>query len=72
MANWARSPPRAGLRKTLNRWIKPAKAILELKPVTFHYKNQDTKKAEDTTQFGLIAEEVAEVDSDLVTRDKRR
>ena len=53
--------------------IKPmaqmSKAILALKPVTFHYKNQDTKKAEDTPQFGLIAEEVANVNSDLVTRD---
>jgi uncharacterized coiled-coil protein SlyX len=53
--------------------IKPmaqmSKAILALEPVTFHYKNQDTKKAEDTPQFGLIAEEVAKVNSDLVTRD---
>ena len=37
-----------------------SEAILALEPVTFHYKNQDTKKAEDTPQFGLIAEEVAE------------
>lgn len=53
--------------------IKPmaqmSKALLALKPVTFHYKNQDTKKAENTPQFGLIAEEVAKVNSDLVTRD---
>ena len=47
-----------------------SKGILELKPVTFHYKNQDTKKAEDMPQFGLIAEEVAKVNPDLVTRDK--
>jgi uncharacterized coiled-coil protein SlyX len=53
--------------------IKPmaqmSKAILALEPVTFHYKNQDTKKAEETPQFGLIAEEVAKISSDLVTRD---
>jgi len=53
--------------------IKPmaqmSKAILALEPVTFHYKNQDTKNAEDTPQFGLIAEEVAKISSDLVTRD---
>jgi len=53
--------------------IKPmaqmSKAILALEPVTFHYKNQDTKKAEDMPQFGLIAEEVAKISSDLVTRD---
>jgi hypothetical protein len=46
-----------------------SEAILALKPVTFHYKNQDTKKAENTPQFGLIAEDVAEVNLDLVVRD---
>ncbi len=43
-----------------------SEAILGLKPVTFHYKS-DTK---DTPQFGLIAEEVAAVNPDLVVRDK--
>ena len=43
-----------------------SQAILSLKPVTFHYKS-DTK---GTPQFGLIAEEVAEVNPDLVVRDK--
>ena len=33
--------------------------ILALKPVTFHYKDGDSKKAENTPQFGLIAEEVS-------------
>jgi uncharacterized coiled-coil protein SlyX len=51
--------------------IKPmdnaSEAILALKPVTFHYK-RDTK---DTTQFGLIAEEVAELSPDLVVRDEK-
>jgi Chaperone of endosialidase len=50
--------------------IKPmemtSESILALKPVTFHYKN-DSK---GTRQFGLIAEEVAEVNPDLVVRDK--
>jgi len=50
--------------------IKPmdltSEAILALKPVTFHYKNDDT----GTPQFGLIAEEVARVNPDLVVRDK--
>src|SRR5207247_77618 len=40
--------------------------ILALKPVTFHYKT-DSK---GVPQFGLIAEEVAEVNRDLVVRDK--
>jgi trimeric autotransporter adhesin len=45
---------------------KASEAILALKPVTFHYKSD----AEGTPQFGLIAEEVAEVNPDLVVRDK--
>ena len=45
---------------------KASEAILALKPVTFHYKSDTT----DTPQFGLIAEEVAEVNPDLVVRDK--
>jgi hypothetical protein len=39
--------------------------VLGLKPVSFHYKS-DPK---GTPQFGLIAEEVAQVDRDLVLRD---
>jgi len=43
-----------------------SESILALKPVTFHYKSDKTK----TPQFGLIAEEVAEVSPNLVVRDK--
>ena len=43
-----------------------SESILALKPVTFHYKN-DTK---GVPQFGLIAEEVAKVNPNLVVRDK--
>jgi hypothetical protein len=46
---------------------KASEAILALKPVTFHYKSDAT----DTPQFGLIAEEVAAVNPDLVVRDKK-
>jgi hypothetical protein len=50
--------------------IKPidnaSEAILALKPVSFHY-NSDAK---NTPCFGLIAEEVAAVNPDLVIRDK--
>ena len=42
-----------------------SEAILALKPVTFHYKSDAT----GIPQFGLIAEEVAEVNPDLVVRD---
>jgi hypothetical protein len=45
---------------------KASEAILALKPVTFRYKNHNN----DTPQFGLIAEEVADVNPDLVVRDK--
>jgi hypothetical protein len=43
-----------------------SEAILSLRPVTFHYK-ADT---EGTPQFGLIAEEVAKLNPDLVVRDR--
>jgi hypothetical protein len=45
---------------------KASEAILALKPVTFHYKSDKT----NSPQFGLVAEEVAEVNPDLVVRDK--
>jgi len=40
---------------------------LALKPVTFHYKSDQT----GTPQYGLIAEEVAKVNPDLVVRDEQ-
>src|SRR5439155_18138814 len=49
--------------------IKPmangSEALLALKPVAFQYKGDE----ECTPQFGLIAEEVAKVNPDLVIRD---
>jgi hypothetical protein len=45
---------------------KASEAVLALKPVTFRYKN--AKKG--TAQFGLIAEDVANVNPDLVVRDR--
>ena len=44
-----------------------SEAILSLKPVTFHYKSDQTR----TAQFGLIAEEVAKINPDLVIRDAK-
>jgi Chaperone of endosialidase len=44
---------------------KASEAIHALKPVTFQYKSDRT----NTPQFGLIAEEVAGVNPDLVVRD---
>ena len=45
---------------------KTSEAILAVRPVTFEYKS-DSKGA---PQFGLIAEEVAKVNPDLVVRDR--
>jgi trimeric autotransporter adhesin len=52
--------------------VKPmdnsSEAILALKPVTFRYKQE--LDPDGIPQFGLIAEEVAEVNPDLVVRDE--
>ena len=53
-------------KKEIKAMDTGSEAILALKPVTFHYKGDKT----NTPQFGLIAEEVAEVNADLVVRDK--
>jgi Chaperone of endosialidase len=53
--------------------IKPmdntSEAILALKPVTFHYKKEIDPDV--TPQFGLVAEDVAKVNPDLVARDAK-
>jgi hypothetical protein len=51
-------------KKEIKAMDKASEAILALKPVTFHYKSDNT----NTPQFGLIAEEVAAVNPDLVVR----
>jgi hypothetical protein len=52
--------------------IKPmersSEALFALKPVTFHYKKEIDRAC--TAQFGLVAEEVENVNPDLVVRDK--
>jgi hypothetical protein len=52
-------------KKEIKAMDKASESILALEPVTFHYKGDNTS----TPQFGLIAEEVAEVNPDLVARD---
>ena len=47
-----------------------SESILALKPVTYHYNGMDNEKAAETPQYGLIAEEVAQVNPDLVVLDK--
>ena len=46
---------------------KASEAILSLRPVTFRYKKEIDPKS--VPQFGLVAEEVAKVNPDLVARD---
>jgi hypothetical protein len=47
---------------------KASEALLALKPVTFRYKKDIDPAA--TAQFGLVAEDVAKVNHDLVVRDE--
>ena len=53
-------------KKEIQPMDKASEAIRALKPVKFHYKSDNTARP----QFGLIAEEVAAVNPDLVVRDK--
>jgi hypothetical protein len=46
---------------------KASEALYQLKPVTFHYKKEINRT--QALSFGLIAEEVAEVNPDLIVRD---
>jgi Chaperone of endosialidase len=60
----------ASSSRRFKKEIKPmnrvSEAILALKPVTFHYKSDNS----GTPQFGLIAEEVAQANPDLVVHDE--
>src|SRR5204863_3720930 len=54
-------------KKEIKRMDKASETILGLKPVTLQYKSDST----GAPQFGLIAEEVAEVNPDLIMRDDK-
>src|ERR1051325_2008347 len=56
----------ARFKKDIKSMDKTSETILALKPVTFHYKTDQTNRPE----FGLIAEEVAQVNPDLVVHDQ--
>jgi hypothetical protein len=58
-------PSSRRFKKEIKPMDKVSEAILALKPVTFQYKSDNN----GTPQFGLIAEEVAQVKPDLVLRD---
>jgi hypothetical protein len=57
----------ARFKEAIRPMNKASEAIFSLQPVTFRYKRELDPKA--TPQFGLVAEEVAKVDPDLVARD---
>ena len=60
----------ARFKEAVKPMDKASEAILALKPVTFRYKEEiDPEKI---PQFGLIAEEVEKVNTDLVVRDEDR
>src|SRR5439155_1317286 len=53
------------LKSDISDMAAASKALLALRPVTFHYKPELDKLG--IPQFGLVAEEVAKVNPDLVT-----
>jgi predicted ribosome quality control (RQC) complex YloA/Tae2 family protein len=59
-------PSSERFKRDIDSMDKASEAIFSLRPVTFHYKNDQT----NTPQFGLIAEEVAKVNPVLVAVDK--
>ena len=63
------TPPASSRRfkKEIKAMDQVSEAILALKPVTFQYKSDN----KGTPQFGLIAEEVAQVNPDLIMRDDK-
>jgi trimeric autotransporter adhesin len=59
----------ARFKKQIKPMEKASEAIFYLEPVTFQYKPE--LDPEGSVQFGLVAEQVAEVDRNLVTRDEQ-
>jgi len=59
----------ARYKENIQPMDKASEAILSLHPVTFRYKKELDPKA--IPQFGLVAEQVEKVDSDLVARDNQ-
>ena len=59
-------PSSARFKKDIESMGKSSEVIFSLRPVTFHYKGDET----NIPQFGLIAEEVAKVNPGLILLDK--
>jgi hypothetical protein len=52
-------------KKDIKPMEETSEAILQLRPVTFHYKSDDAV----VPQFGLVAEDVEKINPDLVVKD---
>lgn len=59
----------ARFKENIRPMDKASEAILSLHPVSFRYKKKFDPQA--IAQFGLVAEDVAKVDPDLVARDEQ-
>jgi uncharacterized coiled-coil protein SlyX len=59
----------AQFKEAIKPMDKASEAILALKPVTFHYKKE--VDPDGIPQFGLVAEQVENVNPDLVARDEK-
>ena len=60
-------PSSERFKEAIKPMDKDSEAILALKPVTFRYKHE--LDPEGVPQFGLVAEDVAKVNPDLVVKD---
>ena len=63
------SPSSARFKDQIKPMDNASEAILALKPVTFRYKKEID--AAGTPQFGLVAEDVEQINPDLVVHDKK-
>jgi hypothetical protein len=59
----------ARFKEAIKPMEKTSEVLFSLRPVTFQYNK--TLDPQSLPQFGLVAEEVAKVDSDLVARDEQ-
>ena len=63
------APSSERFKEAIKPMDKASKAIFALKPVTFRYKKEIDP--DGTPEFGLVAEDVAKVNPDLVARDAK-
>jgi hypothetical protein len=62
-------PSSSRFKEDVHDMAAASDVLMELRPVTFHYKKEMAPDSADALQYGLIAEEVAAVAPDLVAPD---